>query len=46
MVGDTDTDMAAGVNAGCPAVLVHAPVGAVEPTIRLDKLDDLLSVIL
>jgi len=41
MVGDTDTDMGAGANAGCRTVLVHAPVGAVEPTVRLDRLSEL-----
>lgn len=40
LVGDTDTDMRTAAAAGCPSVLVHAPIGAVEPTVHLERLAD------
>lgn len=40
LVGDTDTDMRTAAAAGCPSVLVHAPIGVVEPTVHLDRLAD------
>ena len=41
MVGDTDTDLGAAHAAGCRTVLVHAPVGQISPTVRIDTLDEL-----
>ena len=40
LVGDTDTDMRTAAAAGCPSVLVHAPIGAVQPTVHLERLAD------
>ncbi|MEO0493931.1 MAG: HAD family hydrolase [Actinomycetota bacterium] len=45
MVGDTDTDMRTAAAAGCPSVLVHAPVGAVEPTVHLHDLTELAALL-
>jgi len=41
LVGDTDTDLRTAAAAGCPSVLVHAPIGAVTPTVHLDRLREL-----
>lgn len=40
LVGDTDTDMRTAAAAGCPSVLVHAPIGVVQPTAHLERLAD------
>ncbi|MEM9200969.1 MAG: HAD family hydrolase [Actinomycetota bacterium] len=41
MIGDTDTDLVAAQAAGCRTVLVHAPVAQIEPTVHIDRLDQL-----
>ncbi|MEM8706075.1 MAG: HAD family hydrolase [Actinomycetota bacterium] len=41
LVGDTDTDLRTAAAAGCPSVLVHAPIGSVTPTVHLDRLREL-----
>lgn len=41
MVGDTDTDLTAAHAAGCRTVLVHAPIGRIAPTVRIDALAEL-----
>ena len=41
MIGDTDTDLAAAHRAGCRTVLVHAPLGRVTPTVRIESLAEL-----
>ncbi|MEK9637754.1 MAG: HAD-IA family hydrolase, partial [Acidimicrobiaceae bacterium] len=40
-VGDTDTDLRTAAAAGCPSVLVHAPVGSIQPTVHLASLAEL-----
>ena len=41
LVGDTDTDLRTAAAAGCPSVLVHAPVGSIQPTVHLASLAEL-----
>lgn len=45
MVGDTDTDLGAAHGAGCRTVLVHAPIGRITPTVRIDSLAELPGLI-
>ena len=40
-VGDTDTDLRTAAAAGCPSVLVHAPVSSIQPTVHLVSLAEL-----